>query len=300
MFIANIFYACAITFTKLSIIVSYLRIFPYNSMRIAMYITGAITVALFVASIPATIFQCNPISAAWDFSISRSAAKCYLFIHFLYATTAVNVTTDLILCTAPLPFFWNLQLPRKQKVIVSMLFFVGGFACVASIIRLTVLGPLDNSIDVTWHLAPSVLWTIAECTIGNCCVSVPALRPLFSRLLPGVFLTRRAGGGGAAGTTVAGYDTAARRRAYAMGGRGGDGGDSSELKTPRTPADEERATSSQTELEFAEEQVPRSWFATLGYAERQPGSKRPAPFTVTTCEGPRGISRPENVLLKKG
>jgi hypothetical protein len=126
MFIANIFYACAITFTKLSIIVSYVRIFPYRKLRIAMYITAAVTIGLFIASVPATIFQCKPVSAAWDFTMDKNDFKCYTFVDFLYASTAINVTTDLVLCTAPLPYFWKLQLPKKQKIIVSSLFFIGG------------------------------------------------------------------------------------------------------------------------------------------------------------------------------
>lgn len=124
MFVGNIFYASAITFTKLSIMASYLRIFPYNTLRIGMYVTGAVTIGLFIASIPVTIFQCNPVPAAWDFNIK--GAVCYDFINFLYVSTAVNVTTDLVLCVAPLPYFWNLHLPKKQKIIVSSLFFIGG------------------------------------------------------------------------------------------------------------------------------------------------------------------------------
>ena len=126
MFLGNIFYVCAITFTKLSIIVSYLRIFPYNRLHVAMYVTAVVTVGLFIASVPATILQCIPVSAAWDLSVDDKGAKCFSFTNFLYASTAINVTTDLVLCTAPLPYFWSLQLPKKQKIIVSFLFFIGG------------------------------------------------------------------------------------------------------------------------------------------------------------------------------
>jgi len=291
MFVANIFYACAITFTKLSIIVSYLRIFPYRTVRIAMYVTAAITIGLFVASVPATIFQCSPVSAAWD--LSRTAgggdARCFTFVNFLYASTAINVTTDLVLCTAPLPYFWNLQMPRKQKAIVSALFLVGGFACVASVVRLSVLHLLTTSVDVTWHLAPSVLWTVAECTIGICCVSVPAMRPLFGRLVPAVFSTSRAASYAAA---AARDSEAERRRAYAMGpwGDGSRGGETG------TPTDEERGES-RTYLaaasvtgEEGEEQVPREW---LG------GDAKGLGFTVTTtCVAVGGVEKPERVLRK--
>ncbi len=77
MFVGNICYSCAITFTKLSIIASYLRIFPYKKLRIAMYVTAVVTVGLFVASVPATIFQCRPISAAWDFETQAPPATLH-------------------------------------------------------------------------------------------------------------------------------------------------------------------------------------------------------------------------------
>lgn len=124
MFIDHIFGSCAVTFTKTSIVASYLRIFPYRGLRIVMYITTAVTIALFFASIFTTIFQCSPVAAAWNFTIIDR--KCFRLVNYLYASTAVNIVTDIILCTAPLPYFWNLQLPRRQKVIVSTLFLIGG------------------------------------------------------------------------------------------------------------------------------------------------------------------------------
>jgi hypothetical protein len=124
MFVANITYACAIAFTKFSIIASYIRIFPHQRLRHIMLFCAAIVLGLFVAAIPATILQCRPIAAAWDFSIE--GASCIPFVNFLYASTAISVTTDLILCIAPLPYFWKLQLPRRQKILVSGLFAIGG------------------------------------------------------------------------------------------------------------------------------------------------------------------------------
>lgn len=52
--------------------------------------------------------------------------QCYDFVNFLYAGTAISTVIDLILCTVPLRFLWSLKIPKKQKVVVSLLFFVGG------------------------------------------------------------------------------------------------------------------------------------------------------------------------------
>jgi len=125
MFVGNIFYALAIAFTKLSIIASYLHIFsPRGVIRWLLLATGAVTIGLLTASVPATVFQCRPVAAAWDFSLPQDG--CYSFVNFLYASTAVNITTDLLLCTAPIPLLWELRLPVRQKMLISFLFFLGG------------------------------------------------------------------------------------------------------------------------------------------------------------------------------
>jgi hypothetical protein len=125
MFVGNIFYALAITFTKLSIIASYMHIFnPHGYFRWLLYGTAGVTIGLGIAAIPTTVLQCRPLVATWDFSLPRDG--CFRFVTFLYASTAINITTDLILCTAPIPSLWALQLPRRQKILISVLFFLGG------------------------------------------------------------------------------------------------------------------------------------------------------------------------------
>jgi len=40
------------------------------------------------------------------------------------------------------------------------------------------------------NIVSSLLWTLAECTIGIVCVSLPSLRPLLAKLLPEFFRAR--------------------------------------------------------------------------------------------------------------
>lgn len=124
MFVAQILYAFAIALTKLSILASYLRIFPDPRLRTLIIYTAGFTVAFCIVSVLVTIFQCSPVNAAWEFDIPGSS--CYPYVDFLYASAAIHVLTDIIICVMPLPYFWNLQLPKKQKIIVSGLFVVGG------------------------------------------------------------------------------------------------------------------------------------------------------------------------------
>jgi hypothetical protein len=71
-----------------------------------------------------TIFQCRPVHAAWDFTASDR--KCIDFIDYLYASSVISVTTDIMLCILPWPYLWKLRMPVKQKVILCLL--LGGGA----------------------------------------------------------------------------------------------------------------------------------------------------------------------------
>lgn len=123
MFVAHVFYALATAFAKMSIITSYLRIFPDEHLRRVLYVTAVVVIGLGITAVCATIFQCRPIQAAWDFTIERS--KCYHFVDFLYANSAVNIATDFVICLSPLPCFWKLRIPVRQKLVVSFLFCIG-------------------------------------------------------------------------------------------------------------------------------------------------------------------------------
>jgi hypothetical protein len=123
LFVCYIFYACAIAFTKLSIIASYLRIIPHRNFRAIMFTTAAVVALLWVASIFTIIFQCTPVAKAWDFSITEG--KCINFVAFLYAAGAVGLLTDLVLTFVPIPLFWKLQVSTRQKIVLSLLFGAG-------------------------------------------------------------------------------------------------------------------------------------------------------------------------------
>jgi hypothetical protein len=88
-----------------------------------IYATGAVVLALWVCSVFVTIFQCTPVQAAWDFTLGTQ--KCIHVIPFFYVTASFNIATDLLLCTLPLPHFWKLNLPVKDRSIVCVLFGFG-------------------------------------------------------------------------------------------------------------------------------------------------------------------------------
>ena len=173
-------YATALMLVKISIVVSYLRVFPTKVFRWIMYALSACIVAVWICSILVTIFQCHPVRAAWDFTLTRD---CLPIVTFYYFTTAFSIFTDFLLCTLPLPVFLRLKLPPRQKFIVSMLFAIGLFATVASALRISVLEGV-NSLDVTMGSVPTMKWSVVEVGTGIICACIPTLKPLFKNFLP--------------------------------------------------------------------------------------------------------------------
>ncbi|OBR09740.1 Plasma membrane protein [Colletotrichum higginsianum IMI 349063] len=195
IFIANILYPCAIAFTRLSAICSFLRLITERTARWLLFAAAALTSAFAVSSVFAVVFQCRPVSAAWD--SSTSGASCFPFLDFLHASTAIGIGIDALLCTAPLVYFWRMEIPLRKKVQVTVLLAFAGLSCAAAVIKIVNLHLLNQG-DITYNWTSWVLFSIAECTVGIIAISIPPILPLFTKCSRhrkhGVSLPR--GGGG--------------------------------------------------------------------------------------------------------
>lgn len=95
---------------------------------------------------------------AWDFT--KPDRKCINYVDYLYASSAVNVFTDILLCVLPWPHLWRLNMPLKQRITLCVL-FAGGIryvfndtfttaiakafsACIVCIVRIGFLHNLRN------------------------------------------------------------------------------------------------------------------------------------------------------------
>lgn len=80
--------------------------------------------ALFsLSTVLATVFNCVPVAASWDFTIP---ATCIDSTKFFWVSASINVVTDVALLLLPLPLVWKLQMPSKQKTLISLVFVLGG------------------------------------------------------------------------------------------------------------------------------------------------------------------------------
>ncbi|KAF3905036.1 hypothetical protein AA313_de0205336 [Arthrobotrys entomopaga] len=174
-------YVLTIALTRLSILFFYLRIFPSGLSRLLTFITIGVVVATGSAYVFTVIFYCLPIRAYWQ-PYSFPDAKCSSDGNVLVSNAAVNIVLDCWLWAMPVPVVWGLRLPMRQKVGLVGVFALGFFVCLAGALRLYYVALTAYSYDKTWDGFSAWIWTAAESDVGIICASLPALKPLITKV----------------------------------------------------------------------------------------------------------------------
>lgn len=119
-------YNIAITFTKASILVSYMRIFvgrwtqlTCKWLLIFVCINGA-------WEIGSSFFACLPISRAWTSPNLYGDHQCLNRWLIWFINAAVDMITTLITTLIPMPSVRSLNMPRSQKMGLILVFALGG------------------------------------------------------------------------------------------------------------------------------------------------------------------------------
>lgn len=97
---------------------------------------------------------------------------------------AVSVALDVWMLAIPLSQLPGLKLHWKKKVSVGLMFFVGTFVTVVSVLRLQSLMKYASSTNVTWDNTSVAIWSTIELNVGMICTSLPTLRLLAVRVWP--------------------------------------------------------------------------------------------------------------------
>ncbi|KAF4930352.1 Satratoxin biosynthesis SC1 cluster protein 4 [Colletotrichum viniferum] len=173
-------YNLALLFCKLSIILSYLRVFKVattqkicKAMLVVLAFYGAWTVF-------GSIFMCVPVQAFWG----DGTGRCMDRLAFWFSNAVLNIATDIIIVVIPIPLIRTLQISRKQKIALIMVFAVGGFVCITSIIRLRSLYEISISPDTSRDGVHIATWSGIEINVAIICASAPALKPLIAKAFP--------------------------------------------------------------------------------------------------------------------
>ncbi|KAF6797599.1 CFEM domain-containing protein [Colletotrichum sojae] len=174
-FLGELFYFCAQAMNKVSILLFLTRIFPHHNLNRAIWATIVVTLAYAVSFVFATLFQCWPINHAWLQLEEQHQGRCNN-IHLQGWLSAIfNIALDIVILALPLYQLSKLQMPLNKKLMVMVVFSVGIFVTIASIIRLHTLVRFANSTNITYNYMDAAYWSTIELYAGIITASLPAV-----------------------------------------------------------------------------------------------------------------------------
>ncbi|KAM7197765.1 hypothetical protein V8F20_006438 [Naviculisporaceae sp. PSN 640] len=205
-YIAQSFYKLTINLTKTSILLLYLRIFVKKWFRITCSVLLGLVLGYMVATFAASVWQCTPISRAWDKTI---AGTCLNITANWYANAGFSISTDFMILALPMYPIYTSMLPLGQKVALMVVFALGVFTTITSILRMQTLKFSVKSPDITCKHSPrqntltlaneahkrlpvdidSSIWTMIEINLAIICACLPVCRLPLAYALPAYFST---------------------------------------------------------------------------------------------------------------
>ncbi|KXT15520.1 hypothetical protein AC579_3383 [Pseudocercospora musae] len=178
-------YLSALPAVKISLLLTYLRIFGHDrEFRRLVYIVIGLNVGYSTSFVLISVFQCLPIECAWLRWSGEYSCRCNHINAQGWAAAALNVILDIMTLSSPLPSLYRMQLNKRKKFWVLLMFCVGFFVTVVSILRLQVLIQFGDSQNLTWDYTAVGYWSTIELHVSVVCACMPAIRSLLRRSIP--------------------------------------------------------------------------------------------------------------------
>ncbi|KAL8329780.1 hypothetical protein RB597_005184 [Gaeumannomyces tritici] len=196
-------YNAGMNVTKLGFLFQYRRIFHSTALRTVCF--WFILYVCVWSAIQSTflLLSCLPFAVI----VPTMADKCLATLPIWYFSSAMSTATDMLIFCIPLHSVWHLQLPLKQRLMVLGIFGLGFFVCIISVYRISTLYRSVVSPDPSWDNIDAAIWSCVELGLSIMASNLPTLRPLLSRLRPGLGFSSGGGGSGSSNS----YASSARR-----------------------------------------------------------------------------------------
>ncbi|KAI4861832.1 hypothetical protein F4820DRAFT_460636 [Hypoxylon rubiginosum] len=170
---------------KMSIVASYLRIWsskPFKLFcRLLLFLIAVFGLTLFFGG----VLACVPVQLSWTPPNARDGGHCIDLPRFMFVTSTLNTAVDLLIFAVPVPLVRRLQIARRQRVALLIVFTIGAVVCVASVLRLvSIYQLLRVPTDPSSGGVALGLWSGVELTLAVICACLPTLRPVVARVFP--------------------------------------------------------------------------------------------------------------------
>ena len=123
LYISFVFYFVTVTAVKISILCFYRRIFSTPSFRRMSLMVGVVVVGWYLAVELVDIFICWPVERFWT---PLLPGRCLDFNAFFLALGITETIIDTAILVLPIRMISTLRLPRRDRIVLSGIFLLGG------------------------------------------------------------------------------------------------------------------------------------------------------------------------------
>ncbi|KAI2464342.1 hypothetical protein F4781DRAFT_74041 [Annulohypoxylon bovei var. microspora] len=184
--LAQVFCVQALSFAKMSIVVSYMRVLRDSGNRLHQVLLWAIGILVFVVNTMVIITfytGCNPTEKSWDPLTKGTCWTTNKKLAFFLLQGAFSAFSDFFLAFSPFFFLHKLQVKKRTKALILGLMGLGTVTGVFAIIRTvetgTQLNPPPTAVpDGSFSTVLGLTWAGMERNIAILAGSIPALNPL--------------------------------------------------------------------------------------------------------------------------
>ncbi|KAK7709993.1 hypothetical protein SLS63_013094 [Diaporthe eres] len=180
-FVFEVLYTLTLGLIKTSILFLYLRLFPDPKFRRTVWATQAFNLLMVGSFIVSDFLQCRPISFFWGQWDGEHTGRCFNINALAWAHSALNIALDFWMLYLPATQVWSLQMKTRKKVGVILMFGIGIFLTLTSIVRTQTLVSFANTENPTRDYFATVTWSYIEITVGVMVACLPGARLFIAR-----------------------------------------------------------------------------------------------------------------------
>lgn len=182
--IAQIFNVIGIGLAKISVCLCVLRIIDRTRSALAtfLWVVIAFVSASHLSQVILFLIECRPMAAVWNPHIHGKCFSSHITYLAGYIGFGLDAFTDLICAGIPIFILHRLHINKRTKLALCCLMGLGSLTAGCAIAKAITLKGVF-AFDYTWDLTKPAICTIIEHLTSITLVSLPALKPLFNKLL---------------------------------------------------------------------------------------------------------------------
>ncbi|KAF2125496.1 hypothetical protein P153DRAFT_300299 [Dothidotthia symphoricarpi CBS 119687] len=180
----SILYHITINLVKASFVLQYMHLFSvfrpmiYICYALLGFILGAAAWGGF-----GIIFLCKSVQGSESEPLTDHSSCVDAEMH-LWSTSVMGIVLDCAIWVLPIPVVGRLRLPKRQKIGLVVVFGLGIFVCIVSVLRLVLVHRFAEQGKVTKSATYVLIWSTLEVNLSIICASLLVMKPLFARFIP--------------------------------------------------------------------------------------------------------------------